>query len=148
MYLFQIKELREDFIKSVIASVLISSVNVILHLYGVSTFYDNSDLITVVILALMTATIFFALIFHNLPENDKVRFMKLHPLYPYINHTFTYAMILLIITLILQRVMYVLNIKSDFYLLILIFFLTWSIVTTFRCLWLLNRMIDIVNYNR
>lgn len=143
MYIFRIVELRNDFIRSIIISMLLFGISFILHSYNLTIFYINTDFVIIGILTLMTIVSVFALVIHILPENNKIRFMKRHPLYTYVGYAFIQTMILLMVTLILQYMAYTLDIRSYFYLFILTFFLIWSIISTLRCLWLLDRMVNL-----
>jgi len=143
--IFRVKELKYDFILSVIIGALSL---IIIYCFGLYFIFKNlsqtlEEILTVsVTLAgflITSLTILFVF-----PENARIKFIKKHSTYKYIFDAFMLSIILFILIAVLCFVFKIVTPDVPSYLLsVLIILLTWAMVSLFRCLWLLKRLIEV-----
>ena len=146
--IFKVKELKNDFLSSVIAGFLFITAIYYFKLNFVFSNIINSlgNILTVsVTLAgflITSLTILFVF-----PENNRIKFMKLHSTYKYIFYAFIISIMLFVVTAILSFVLKILiPYVPSFPLSLLIILFVWAMVSLFRCLWLLKKIIDVYFY--
>jgi len=145
MNLFKSKETKNDFIISIITGGVFIA---IIHLFDLNfifnNLFDSLDSILTISVTLAGFLITSLTILFVFPENSRIKFIKTHPTYKYIFHAFILSIILFIAITVLSLVFKMLTPHIPSFLLsVLIILFIWSIVSLFRCLWLLKRLIDI-----
>jgi len=146
--IFKIKELKNDFVVSVILGSLLIA---IIYFFNLNFIFHNmldslGDILTIsVTLAgflITSMTILFVF-----PKNNRVKFIKLHPTYKYVFHAFIVSIVLFVILAVLSFIFKILipHVPS-FLLSMLIILFIWSMSSLFRCIWLLKKLIDVYFY--
>lgn len=143
--IFKVKELKNDFIGSVILGSLLVAV---IYFLDLSFIYSNilGSLGTVLTISItlagfLTTSLTILFVF---PENNRIRFIRLHQTYKYIFHAFIVSISLFVVLAILS---FIFKILMPYVPAILVFSLIilfiWATISLFRCLWLLKKMIDV-----
>lgn len=146
MCIFKIRELRNDFITSVATVVLLFFVDAFfINLNFIFDNIYNSFEAIMSIGATMTGFLITALtILLVFPENSRIRFLKTHPTFTHIFDAYILAISLFVSMFVMS---FFLEILAPFRLpylgYLLVFVIVWSIVSLFRCVWLLRRVIDV-----
>ena len=145
MCIFKVKEIKNDFIISVILSMIFLFIIYYFNLNFIFyNIYDNLGVIITIGITMTGFLITSLTILLIFPENNRIRFIKKHSTYKHIFYTFILSIMLFVIMSILGFILKVLMpFRSSYFLPPLIFIFIWSIMTLFRCIWLLKRMIDI-----
>ena len=146
--IFKIKELKNDFVGSIVFGLLSVA---IIYFFDLSFIFNNvlNSLGTILTISVTLAgslvtslTILFVF-----PENKRIKCMKLHPTYKYVFYAFIVSIILFVVMAILSFVFKILMpYIPTFFLSLLIILFIWAMVSLFRCLWLLKKMIDVYFY--
>ena len=146
--IFKIKELKNDFISGVLLGLFLIF---IIYFFDLSFIFHNildslgtilSISITLAGFLITSLTILFVF-----PENSRIKFIKLHPAYKYVFHAFIVSIILFVILAVLSFCFKILMpYVPTFLISLLIILFVWAMVSLFRCLWLLKKMIDIYFY--
>jgi len=146
--IFRVRELKNDFVISVILGVLLV---VIIYLFDLSFIFFNisNSLGTILTISVTLAGFLITslTILFVFPENSRIRFVKAHPTYKYVFYAFIVSIILFVVIAILSFVFKILTpYVSSFLLSLLIVLFIWAMVSLFRCLWLLKKIIDVYFY--
>ena len=145
MYILKVLELRDDFIVSIVISlvffIVVRFFNLSFVFYNI---YDNLGVIITIGITIASYLITSLMILLVFPENSGIRFIKNHPTYKYIFNAFVFSIILFVSMSILGFILKILiPFKSPYFLFPLIVIFILSIVSLFRCIWILKRMTDI-----
>ncbi len=145
---FKIKELKNDFIGSLILGSLLVAV---IYFFDLSFIFcnilDSLGTILTISITLAGFLITSLTILFVFPENNRIKFIRLHQTYKYIFHAFTVSIALFVILAILSFVFKILMpYVPAFLVFLLIILFIWAMVSLFRCLWLLKKMIDVYFY--
>jgi len=143
--IFHVKELKYDFILSVIIGTLSLSIIYYFRLHfifnNLSQTLEEILTVSVTLAGFLITSLTILFVF---PENARIKFIKKHSTYKYIFDAFMISIILFILTAILCFVFTILTPDVPSYLLsVLIVLLIWALVSLFRCLWLLKRLIGV-----
>ncbi len=146
--IFKIKELKNDFIISVILGVLFIAIIYFLDLnfifFNISNSLGTILSISVTLVGFLITSLTILFVF---PENNRMRFVKAHPTYKYVFYAFIVSIILFVVIAILSFVFKILTpYVPSFFLSLLIVLFVWAMVSLFRCLWLLKKIIDVYFY--
>ena len=143
--IFKIKELKNDFVCSIVLGLLLVA---IIYFFDLSFIFNNvlDSLGTILTISITLAGFLITslTILFVFPENRRIKYMKLHPAYKYVFHAFIVSIILFVVIAIFSFVFKVLMpFVPTFLLSLLIILFVWAMVSLFRCLWLLKKMIDV-----
>jgi len=146
--IFKIKELKNDFVGSIVFGLLLVA---IIYFFDLSFIFNNvlNSLGTILTVSVTLAGFLITslTILFVFPENKRIKYMKLHPACKYIFHAFIVSIILFVVMAVLSFVFKILMLYIPTFLLsLLIILFVWAMVSLFRCLWLLKKMIDVYFY--
>jgi len=144
--IFEVKELKNDFIISIVMGVVLL---MLIHYFNLNfvfhNIYENLEVIITISVTMTGFLITSLTILLVFPENNRIKFIKKHTGFIYIFYAFILSIILFITVSILSFALKILiSFKSYFFLYLLIIIFSWAIVSLFRCIWLLKKMIDIL----
>jgi len=145
MNVFKVKELRNDFIAGLVAGLVFITV---IYFFKLNFIFDNllSSLepiltISVTLSGFLITSLTILLVF---PENTRIKFLKSHPTYKDIFHAFILSIVLFMSVAILTFSFKILIPYTPYILLaLLLIIFIWAIISLFRCIWLLKKMIDL-----
>jgi len=146
--IFKIKEFKNDFICSIALGLFSIAIVYFFKLNFIFSNILNSLGIIISISVTMAGFLITSLtILFVFPENNRIKFIKLHPAYKYVFYAFIVSIILFIILAILSFGFKILipYVPMSLISLLMILFI-WAMFSLFRCLWLLKRMIDVYFY--
>lgn len=146
--IFKVKELKNDFIGSVVIGLLLIA---IIYSFGLSFIFHNilDSLGTILTISVTLAGFLITslTILFVFPENNRIKFIRLHLAYKYVFHAFIISIILFVILAVLSFCFKILMpYVPTFLIYLLIILFVWAMVSLFRCLWLLKKMIDVYFY--
>lgn len=144
--IFEVKELKNDFIISIVMGVVLL---MLIHYFNLNfvfhNIYENLEVIITISVTMTGFLITSLTILLVFPENNRIKFIKKHTGFIYIFYAFILSIMLFITVSILSFALKILiSFKSYFFLYLLIIIFSWAIVSLFRCIWLLKKMIDIL----
>jgi len=145
MWPFKVRELRNDFVRGVVLGLIINLIayysdtsNIIMKNLNTLVFVC---IIAIVLLAFMLVAI---VVF---PENQRIKFLKLHPTFRYVSSTFHLTILIfaiLLLSALLLKTGFV-RVDSVYFLIILIVL---SLTLLYRCLWLFIKFIRLYYYKQ
>ena len=146
MNIFKVKELKNDFIISTIVSIIFFIIIYYFNLHFIfHNIYDSLEVIITISITITGFLITSLTILLVFPENSRIKFIKKHKGYKYIFYAFILSIILFVTVSILSFILKILVFFRTYYFLyLLITIFIWAIVSLFRCIWLLKKMIDIL----
>ena len=144
--IFEVKELKNDFIISIVMGIVLL---MLIHYFNLNfvfhNIYENLEVIITISVTMTGFLITSLTILLVFPENNRIKFIKKHTGFIYIFYAFILSIMLFITVSILSFALKILiSFKSYFFLYLLIIIFSWAIVSLFRCIWLLKKMIDIL----
>jgi len=146
--IFKVRELKHDFFISILVGIAFI---IITYMCGLNFIFSNINNSLETILTISVTLVGFLItsltILFVFPENHKIKFMKAHPMYKYVIYAFIVSIILFVIIAVLSFVFKILTPYVPPFLLYVMFVLfIWAMVSLFRCVWLLKKIIDVYFY--